>query len=351
MPEEFPISCPIPLKDYPIVTIGHGGGGGLTNDLIAKMFEPAFRNPDMDTRSDGAVLDLEGFDRLAFSTDSHVVSPLFFPGGDIGKLSVCGTVNDLVMCGASPDYLSVGFILEEGFPMESLWRIIQSMKQTAEEIGCRIVTGDTKVVEKGKGDGIYINTSGIGRVAHSLEIGPSSIAEGDVVILSGDVGRHGMAVMSKREGLEFEAELESDCAPLHSVVQSLLEGGVRIHCMRDLTRGGLATALAELSESSSLNLEIDERSVPVSETVRGASEILGLDPLYVANEGRFVLIVPDEEVDLALSIMHGHEVSANACRIGSAQASSESPLALATSGFGTKRVLARLSGEQLPRIC
>jgi hydrogenase expression/formation protein HypE len=279
-----------------------------------------------------------------------VVKPLFFPGGDIGTLAVNGTVNDLAMCGARPLYLSSAFILEEGFAMESLRRVVESMRTCAAEAGVQLVTGDTKVVDKGKGDGIFVNTAGIGVVEHSLAIAPSSVKPGDVVLLSGDVGRHGIAIMATREGLSFETTIESDCAPLWEPVSALLNAGVDIHCLRDLTRGGLSSGLIEIAETAQVRISVDELSIPVREDVAGACEILGLDPLYLANEGRFIALVPEHDAARALDILSQHSVSSGAVRIGQV---TEKPRGMVTikSRLGTERVLDMLSGEQLPRIC
>ncbi len=352
MDSTFSLSCPISISDYPHVLMAHGGGGLLTEQLLEKIFLPAFDNPFLARRHDGALLELGG-GRLAFTTDSHVVHPLEFPGGDIGSLAVHGTVNDLAMCGARPLYLSAGFIIEEGLPMETLWRIVRSMKTAAELAGVQVVTGDTKVVDKGKGDGVFINTTGIGLIEHSLTIAPASVRVGDVIILSGDIGRHGMAIMSVREGLEFESTIESDCAPLTAPVLALLEAGIQIRCLRDLTRGGLSSALNEIAHASGMQIDIDQNAVPVTEQVRGACEILGFDPLHVANEGRFVAFVANEEVERALGILRQHPVSAQAVVIGSVeQARSESRgLVTVKSAVGVRRILDMLSGEQLPRIC
>ena len=278
MKTENSFVCPIPIQQYPQVLLAHGGGGTLTHQLIEKMFLPAFGNPLLGARHDGAVFDAPGH-RMAFTTDSYVVRPLFFPGGDIGALAVNGTVNDLAMCGARPLYLSAGFIIEEGLPMDTLWRVVQSMKRAADDAGVQLVTGDTKVVDRGKGDGIFINTSGIGAVRPGPAIVPSSVRAGDRILLSGDIGRHGIAIMAVREGLEFETTITSDCAPLAGIVAALLDAGIDIHCMRDLTRGGLASTLVEIAEATALQCEIEEVSVPVREEVRAACEILGFDPL------------------------------------------------------------------------
>jgi hydrogenase expression/formation protein HypE len=341
--------CPIPITRYPEVQLAHGGGGRLTDQLIEDLFIPAFGNPALGARHDGARLELGGA-RLAFSTDSYVVRPLFFPGSDIGALAVNGTVNDLAMCGARPKYLSCGFIIEEGLPMETLWRVVQSMRRAADVAGVTVVTGDTKVVDRGKGDGLYVNTAGVGLVEHARVIAPMSVRDGDVVIVSGDLGRHGMAVMAAREGLEFESAIESDCAPVAEPALALLAEGLAVHCMRDLTRGGLASAMVEIATASGLHLHLDERSIPVREDVRGACEVLGFDPCYVANEGRFVVILPAEDADRALAVLRGFDVSSGAVRIGTVDTT---PAGLVTlrSSIGATRVMDMLSGEQLPRIC
>lgn len=341
------LSCPIPLNDYPHVLLAHGGGGRLTHQLIQKMFLAAFGNPTLELQHDAAQLELKG-NRLAFTTDSYVVRPLFFPGGDIAAMAVHGTVNDLAMVGARPLYLSAAFILEEGFPMESLWRLVLSMRDAAREAGVQIVAGDTKVVNKGKGDGVFINTSGVGILEHPGRIAPQELRAGDAVLLSGDLGRHGIAILSAREGLGFETAIESDSAPLAGLVLDLLAAGLPICCMRDLTRGGLATALVEIAEASGLGIAIEEAAVPVCEPVRGACEILGLDPLYVANEGRFVLFVPESHAAAALDQMLAHPLGRGASRIGTVRPGLGVTL---KSRMGVDRVLDRISGEQLPRIC
>ena len=349
----FPSSCPLPLADYPQVLMAHGGGGRLSEQLIDKIFVSAFDNPFLAQRHDGALLEVAG-QRLAFTTDSYVVHPLEFPGSDIGAMAVNGTVNDLAMCGARPLYLTAGFIIEEGLKMETLWRIVQSMKAAASAAGVMIVSGDTKVVDRGKGDGVYINTSGIGLIEHNQIIAPTSVLQGDAILISGDIGRHGMAIMSVREGLEFESMIESDCAPLNAPVLELLNQGIRVHCLRDLTRGGLSSALNEISRSASVKIEIDETLIPVDEQVRGACEILGFDPLYVANEGRFVAFVVPEDAERALSILRGFDVCDQAVRIGtvgSGVSRSGTGLVTVKSSLGVSRILDMLSGEQLPRIC
>lgn len=324
--------------------MAHGGGGRLMQDLIEHVFRPAFGNPLLDQRHDGAVFDPEPGTH-AFTTDSYVVRPLFFPGGDIGSLAVTGTVNDLAMCGAKPLYLSAGFVIEEGLSMDTLRRVVASMAEASRRVGVSIVTGDTKVVERGKGDGLYINTAGVGRVIAPFPIRPSAIQPGDAILLNGDIGRHGMAIMAAREGIGFDADISSDCAPLHAEVAALFEAGIAVRCLRDCTRGGLAAALIEIARDRGLRLHIDGRAVPVREDVRGACEMLGLDPLYVANEGRFVAIVAAEEAERALPLM-----GTDAVRIGTVTDETRGMLTL-TSEIGATRVIDLLSGEQLPRIC
>ncbi|MBK7601811.1 MAG: hydrogenase expression/formation protein HypE [Acidobacteria bacterium] len=347
--KDFILSCPIPIQQYPQVMLAHGGGGKLMHQLIEKMFGPAFQNPLLDAKHDGAVFSHNG-GRLAFSTDTYVVKPIFFPGGDIGSLAINGTVNDLAMCGARPLYLSTGFILEEGLPMEDLWRIVQSMQKAASEAGVQIVTGDTKVVDKGKGDGIFINTAGIGVIEHDLVIAPASVRPGDLIVLNGDLGRHGIAIMAKRENLEFETEIESDCAALAGLVGQMIDEGIKIHCMRDLTRGGLASALVEIAEASGFQISIEENAIPVREDVRGACEMLGFDPLYLANEGRFITFVPEIFADKILSVMRSHPLGEGATVIGRVTDSRDS-LVTMKSAIGANRIVDMFSGEQLPRIC
>lgn len=346
---EFTLACPIPIEKYPTVQLAHGSGGRLMHQLIEKMFAPAFRSTDEDFIHDGAVFPMAA-GKLAFTTDSYVVKPLFFPGGNIGTLAVNGTVNDLAMCGAKPLFLSCGFILEEGLPMGDLWKVVQSMQQSVATAGVRLVTGDTKVVDRGKGDGIFINTAGLGLVQHNLAIGPARVKAGDAIIINGDLGRHGITIMAEREGLDFETTIQSDCAPLNGVVEKLIEAGLEIHCLRDLTRGGLSSALVEIATTSKTRPHIFEKDIPVEEEVRGACEMLGLDPLYVANEGRFVLFLPEAGVANALRILKEDPVGAGAVRIGSVQADSPG-LVTMQSSIGATRVVDMLSGDQLPRIC
>ncbi len=341
--------CPIPIEDYPQVLLAHGGGGKLMQQLIQKMFVSTFENPLINQAHDGAVFQAPA-SRLAMSTDSYVIHPLFFPGGDIGSLAVHGTVNDLAMCGARPLYLSAGFILEEGLPMETLWRVVQSMQAAAQNAGVAIITGDTKVVDRGKGDGIFINTSGVGVIEHDVVVNPSQVKEDDVILVSGDIGRHGIAIMAVREGLEFETVIESDSAPVSSTVQALLNAGIELHCLRDLTRGGLASALIEIAVTSGTNPHLEERAIPVREDVQGACEILGFDPLYVANEGRFLAIVAKEHARSALEILQSAPGGDQAAQIGEIRRKSPGRVTL-TSKIGTTRVVDMFSGEQLPRIC
>ncbi|MBU0676625.1 MAG: hydrogenase expression/formation protein HypE [Verrucomicrobia bacterium] len=343
------MQCPIPISDYPTVQLAHGGGGMLMHQLITKMFAPAFDNELLRTQHDGAVFEVPR-GRMAFSTDSYVVSPLFFPGGDIGSLAVNGTVNDLSMCGARPLYLSVGMILEEGLPMETLWRVVQSMKKAADHAGVALVTGDTKVVDKGKGDGIFINTAGVGVIEHDLRIAPDSVMAGDAILVNGDLARHGITIMASREGLAFESRIDSDCAALNHVVQKLIADGLDIHCLRDLTRGGLASALVEIAEASSLHINIKQTDIPVRDDVHGACEMLGFDPLYVANEGRMAVFLPEDQADRALEIMRGDAEGKGAVKVGSVD-STDSKLVTLTSHIGANRIVDMLSGEQLPRIC
>lgn len=347
-PTEFTISCPIPISDYPHVLLGHGGGGKLTQSLIEKMFAPTFDNPFLEKLHDGAVVQL-GTTKLAYSTDSYVVQPLFFPGGDIGKLAVYGTINDLAMCGARPMFLSAGLVLEEGLPMETLWRVVRSMQEAAEAVNTPIVTGDTKVVDRGKGDGIFVNTSGIGLVEHDRVIAPDRVRPGDVVLLSGDIGRHGIAIMAMREGLEFETTIASDSMPLADLVLTLLDEQIDVRCLRDLTRGGLGAGLIEIARGAGVQIDLVEASIPVRGDVRAACEILGLDPLYIANEGRFVAFVSEQDADRALQLMRAHPAGADAEIVG--RVSDGDPGLVTMTTIGGSIVIDMPSGEQLPRIC
>jgi hydrogenase expression/formation protein HypE len=350
MPNDFTLSCPIPIVEHATVQMAHGGGGRLMRNLIEGIFRPAFATDGPTTPAhDSAVVEISA-GRLAMTTDTFVVRPMFFPGGDIGKLAVYGTVNDLAMAGARPLYLSVGFILEEGLSMDTLRQVADSMSAASREVGVRIVTGDTKVVDRGKGDGIFINTSGIGLVPPGIDIGPQRVASGDVVIVSGDLGRHGMAVMSVREGLGFESELRSDCASLAALVEAISVAGKDLHCLRDLTRGGLAAALNEIAIDAQVGIELDESAIPVTEQVSAACEILGLDPLYVANEGRLVAFVAPPAAERVLEIMRRHPAASGPAIVG--QVNDAHPRSVEVRGpMGGNRLLDLLSGEQMPRIC
>jgi hydrogenase expression/formation protein HypE len=358
------LQCPIPISEYPTITMAHGGGGRLTQMLIERMFVPAFASPTLEALHDGAILPLPheyagegrgrgqgGGPRLAFTTDSFVITPRFFPGGDIGSLSVHGTVNDLAMCGARPLALSAGFILEEGLPMEELWRIVQSMQTAAQAAGVPIVTGDTKVVDRGRGDGIYINTTGLGSIAPGIEISPRRARPGDMILINGPIAMHGVAVMSVREGLEFETALESDAASLHNLVARILEAGSSaIHVLRDPTRGGVASALNEIAAQARRGIRLWEAAIPVGEAVRGACEILGLDPLYVANEGKCLAIVAAEVAESVLAAMQADPLGQEAAIIGEVVEEQPGRVTM-RSRIGGWRIVDTLTGEQLPRIC
>jgi len=343
------LSCPLPRPATDRILLAHGGGGGLTNQLIETLFLPAFSNSALESRQDGAVLSADGA-ALAMTTDTYVVDPLIFPGGTIGDLAVNGTVNDLAMCGARPCALSAGFILEEGLSMETLRTVVVAMQEAAQAAQVPIVTGDTKVVDKGKGDGLFLNTTGIGVVIAPRAVGPQSVRPGDAVLVSGDLGRHGIAILSVRGGLEFEGAITSDTAPIWTAVEALFEAGIEVHCLRDLTRGGLSSALNEIASVARLRITVEEALIPVSDIVRGACELLGLDPLYVANEGRFVAFVPESDAGHALEILSSQTVSAGAVRAGTVYENSSGIVTL-RSRVGGNRVLDMLSGEQLPRIC
>jgi len=343
-------SCPLPLRDYPTIVMGHGGGGKLGNELVEHLFLPAFRNPALENLGDAAIFEL-GSGRLAMSTDSFVVQPLFFPGGSIGELAVNGTVNDLAVSGAEPKFLSASFILEEGFPLAQLAAVVNAMAESAAKAGVRIVTGDTKVVERGHGDGCYINTAGVGVMRQGISVGPNRAQPGDVVLVSGTIGDHGMAIMSVREGLEFESQIRSDCAALNGPIADVLDAvGASVHAMRDPTRGGLASTLNEIATSSNVGIEIDELKLPVRSEVQSACELLGLDPVYVANEGKAVFFVAPEAADRALEVLRAHPLGRNAERIG--MVTTQHPrMLVARTAMGANRVIATQIGEQLPRIC
>ena len=342
-------TCPVPLKNYPTVVMGHGAGGKMMNDLIRHLFAAEFKNELLGQMADATVIQ-PGAGRLAFSTDSFVVSPLFFPGGDIGELAVNGTVNDLAMSGAVPRYLSAGFILEEGLPMETLGRLCVSMARACKAAGVQIATGDTKVVDKGHGDGLYINTSGIGVIPEGARIGPAQARPGDVVIVSGTMGDHGIAILSVREGLKFQTEIKSDTAPLHGLVAAMLERTTEIHCLRDATRGGLAAVLNELAEASQVGIEFEEARVPIRPEVMAACEMLGLDPLFIANEGKLVAFVPEAQAAAMLDAMRAHPYGKQATIIG--RVVKDHPgMVLARTSIGGTRVVDLPAGELLPRIC
>lgn len=343
------LACPLPIEEDSIVQLAHGGGGRKTAQLIDSMFLPAFASPALEQLGDGAVFEVGG-QRLAFSTDSFVVQPVFFPGGNIGSLAVHGTVNDLAMCGAEPLALSAGFVLEEGFAMDDLRRIVAAMAAASAEAGVPIVTGDTKVVDRGRGDGIYVNTSGVGRVRDGIQVGPDRARPGDAVLVSGPVGDHGIAVMAARSGLEFHTTLLSDSASVLPLVRALLDAAPATKTLRDPTRGGLATALCEIAISSGVGITLDELVIPVRREVRAACELLGFDPLYVACEGRFLAIVPAEDCDHVLAALRALPNGDAACRIGEITDGVAGRVVLRT-GLGSHRRLERLSGEQLPRIC
>ncbi len=357
-------TCPRPLQNYPTIVMGHGAGGRMMADLIEHLFAPAFDNEWLGQMGDSTAIGLSSIfhppssEQLAFTTDSFVVSPLFFPGGNIGELAVYGTANDLAMRGAKPLYLSAGFILEEGLPMEKLGNIVTAMAQACKKAGVKIATGDTKVVQKGHGDGIYINTSGIGVIPAGVNIGPANARPGDVVLVSGTMGDHGIAIMSVREGLTFETEIQSDTAPLNGLVEAMMRktsvvletSKVCIHCLRDATRGGLAAVLNELATASKVGIEFDEKKVPVRPEVNAACEMLGLDPFYVANEGKLAAIVPEEMAEAVLLAMRQHEYGRDAAIIGKVIA--EHPgLVTAKTAIGGMRVVDVPAGELLPRIC
>ena len=340
------ILCPLPSTETDRVLLAHGSGGRLMHQLLSRTVLPALGGAGLG-QTDSAVLTI-GAQKLAFTTDSFVVSPPFFAGGNIGSLAVCGTVNDLAMVGAKPLYLSLALLLEEGFAIAKLEEILASIRAEADAAGVTIVTGDTKVVDRGKGDGIFINTSGIGVIEHALTLAPASVRAGDAVIVSGDPGRHGIAVLAQRAGLAFETSIESDVACLHRAVEGLLAAGLELHCLRDLTRGGLASALVEIAADAGLGIALQEAAIPISPPVRAASELLGLDPLQIACEGRFVLFVPADQANSALACLRGQAHCRNATRIGTVLAA---PGVTVETPLGTRRVLDMLSGSQLPRIC
>jgi hydrogenase expression/formation protein HypE len=346
---DFTASCPAPIGEHKQIVLAHGSGGRMTHRLIQQEILPHFGNAHLDLLHDGAILNVNG-SKLAFTTDSYVVKPLFFPGGNIGTLAVNGTVNDLAMCGARPLYLSVGFILEEGLPMGQFRRIVQSMREAADAAGVQLVTGDTKVVDRGKGDQIFINTSGVGLIHPMADIRPSRARPGDKILLNGPIAAHGIAIMSVREGLEFETEIQSDTAPLNGLVETLLSANHNIHVLRDPTRGGLASALNEIAEQANVCIRLDETAIPLNEDIKAACEMLGFDPLYVANEGKLLAFVPPAEAQATLSSMRNHAFGREAAIIGEVLEGNPSLVTMKTRIGGT-RVVDMLSGEQLPRIC
>jgi hydrogenase expression/formation protein HypE len=346
---DLELNCPLPLQ-YEQIVMAHGGGGRLMQQLLDSIIQPVFSNPVLNQKHDSSVFSING-SRLAFTTDSYVVKPLFFSGGDIGKLAVCGTLNDLAMSGAKPLYLSCSLIIEEGFAIKDLQRIVESMQQTAQLAGVLIVTGDTKVVDHGSGDGVYINTAGIGIVDEDINVSPAHIQAGDGIIINSDLARHGIAVMLEREGLNFDSSIKSDCADLSGLIRHLIQADIEIHCMRDLTRGGLASCLIELASASCHAIEIDESALPVHPDVSSACEILGFDPIYIANEGCFALFVPEAQTEQAIGVLRRHPLGQQAGLIGKVKSSHPKGLVTLQTAMGISRVLDLLSGEQLPRIC
>jgi hydrogenase expression/formation protein HypE len=344
------LACPIPISEYPTVTLAHGSGGRLSQMLVERIFIPAFRNAALETLHDGALVTIPG-GQLAFTTDSYVITPRFFPGGDIGSLAVHGTVNDLAMCGAMPLALSAGFILEEGLPMDELWRIVMAMAQAAGDAGVSVTTGDTKVVDRGRGDGVYINVSGVGIVPEGIRIAPQLARPGDRILLSGRIAEHGIAIMSVREGLAFETELVSDSAALNTLVAGVLSAaGAGVHVLRDPTRGGVSSALNEIAAAARVGINLSEASIPISDPVRGACEILGLDPLYVANEGKCLVVVEPGAAEPALDALRAHPLGRDAAEIGEVTAEHTGRVVM-RSLIGGQRIVDMISGEQLPRIC
>jgi len=339
----FNLNCPMPFDNSDHVTMAHGGGGKIMNQLIQNLFQSTLSNSHLDQLHDGAIIDL-GDKKLAFSTDSFVINPIFFPGGDIGSLAVHGTVNDIAMCGAIPKYLSLAFIIEEGFPMADLERIVTSVKFASEKAGVDVVTGDTKVVDNGKGDGIYINTAGIGEVMQGVDICPKNVTPGDAVIVSGDIGRHAIAIMAIREGLEFSTTIKSDSMAVNYQVKSIIDHGVYPNCFRDCTRGGLASALVEISQVANAHIQLEEQCIPVLDEVKGACEFLGFDPIYLANEGRFVTFVSENDAEKVISLIP------SAKQIGKVVSSGETKVTM-KQPYGPAKIVDMLSGEQLPRIC
>lgn len=344
------INCPMPINDYDKILLAHGSGGTISHNLISRIIRPVFSNEYLDKLHDSAVIEINN-QRIAFTTDSYVVKPLFFPGGNIGKLAVYGTVNDLVCAGAKPLFISVSFIIEEGLPVDDFKRIVSSMSSAAEQSGVKIVTGDTKVVEKGKGDLIFINTSGIGIVRDNVDISPGNVRPGDDIILSGSIAEHGIAIMAARESLEFETSIQSDAAPLNGFMEEILNATKNIHMMRDPTRGGISSALNEIALSSNTEIMIEESKIQINEEVKGACELLGFDPLYVANEGKLLVFLPPSETDKVLGVMKNHPLGKNAGVIGRVTDSVNPGSVIMKTSIGTFRIVDMIAGDQLPRIC
>jgi hydrogenase expression/formation protein HypE len=343
------LSCPLPFTSDDFIVLGHGSGGRLSARLMEQVFLPAFQNPALDRMDDQAVFDVPA-GRMAMSTDTYVVKPLFFPGGNIGELAVYGTVNDLAVGGAIPKYLSAGFVLEEGLPLDLLRKIVASMAEAAHRCGVEIVTGDTKVVEKGSGDQIFINTAGVGFVPDGVSFSAAKVRPGDRIILNGSLGEHGITILSQREGLELGGDLHSDAAPLHELCAAVMAVAPGLHAMRDLTRGGLSSALNEIARSARVGVEINERAIPICEQVRGACEIFGLDPLYVANEGKMIAFVPEAEAEAVVAAMQSHEYGRQTRIIGQVTEKHPRMVTMRTS-LGTERIVDMLAQDQLPRIC
>lgn len=343
------LHCPVPVAVRDQVMLGHGSGGKLSAELMRQIFLPAFSNETLARLDDQAVVNI-GRSRIAFTTDSFVVKPLFFPGGDIGSLAVHGTVNDLAMGGAKPLFLSVAFIIEEGLSMDILRRVVESLGRAAEACGVQVVTGDTKVVDKGSGDGVFINTTGLGVVPDGLFLSASQARAGDAIILSGSIGDHGIAILAEREGIEFESPVVSDSAPLHNLVADMLRASPAIRCLRDPTRGGVSSALNEIATKAGVGMLLDEECIPVRDEVRGACEMLGLDPLYVANEGKLIAIVDSSDADRVVDAMRANPMGREARRIGTVTKSDPGWVTMRTT-LGTTRIVDMLAGDQLPRIC
>ncbi|MBU0561661.1 MAG: hydrogenase expression/formation protein HypE [Bacteroidetes bacterium] len=346
---KFSLNCPLPIFDYKEILLAHGGGGTLSRKLLKDIFYSQFGNPHLLEEMDSALININS-ERIAFTTDSYVVNPIFFPGGSIGDLAINGTVNDLAVCGAIPKYISVGFILEEGLPLADLWEIVLSMKNAADIAGVQIVTGDTKVVDRGKGDKIFINTSGIGEIVNGVELSPVKCKPGDKIIINGRIAEHGIAIMASREGLEFESEIESDTAALNKLIDGVLKSSNQVRVMRDPTRGGVASTLNEIADKASVGIKIYENKIPIREDVNSACEILGLDPLYIANEGKAIIIVAEEDASKVLEKMRLNELGINSAIIGEVTEENSGMVIMETM-IGTSRIVDMISGEQLPRIC